>query len=77
MSYCLHKALLGIAADFKYAFDNHDLGLAIRTIEGDLATAYVVAKELEDHGYEAFKEMVENYDNGDDVNVRFNMEEAA
>ena len=58
MSYCLHKALLGIAADFKYAFSNGDFGLAMRTIEGDLATAYVVAKELEEHSYEAFCDAV-------------------
>lgn len=58
MSYCLHKALLGIAHDLEYAFVNGDLGLIHRIIESDLATAYVVAKELEEHGYEAFCDAV-------------------
>lgn len=64
-NYSLQKALLGIAADFKYAFENNDVGLAYRTIEGDLATAYVFAKELEERGYDAFCELVDQYNKGE------------
>lgn len=76
MSYSLHKSLLEISADFEYAFDNGDLGLAHRTIERDLATAYVFAKELELRGYEAFKELVDQYNQGADVKAGFDMEDA-
>lgn len=70
-SYSLHESLLGIAVDFQYAFDNGDLGLARRTIDHDLATAYVFAKELELHGYEAFKTLVDQYNQGEDVKAGF------
>lgn len=74
--YSLHQSLLNIAADFQYAFDNGDLGLARRAIGGDLATAYVFAKELETHGYEAFKALVDQYNQGKEVNDGFDVENA-
>ena len=64
MSYRLHQALLGVANDLEYAFVNGDLGLIHRIIERDLATAYVVAKELEEHGYEAFCDAVNELNQG-------------
>lgn len=75
-SYSLHQSLLGIAADFQYAFDHGDLSMARRAIDGDLATAYVFAKELETHGYEAFKALVDQYNQGKEVNDGFDTENA-
>lgn len=72
--YSLHESLLGIATDFQYAFDNGDLGLARRTIDHDLATVYVLVKELELHGYEAFKKLIDQYNQGEDVKAGFDLD---
>ena len=65
MIYSLHTALMRIAEDLMDAIEHNDLSQAKLTVETDLATAYVLAKELETHGYDAFKELINELSAGE------------
>lgn len=65
MSYSLHESLSHAIEDLMFAVTNQNSEMINRVIDGDLATAYVFAKELEVHGYESFCDLAKQYDEGE------------
>lgn len=65
MNTLLHELILGAVAILGKAIQDNDFSLVQQTVEdGNLALAYVLAKELEIHGYEAFCELIKEYQEG-------------
>jgi len=65
MSYILYRSILIAAAKLESANNEDALGIIRDVLNGELATAYVFAKELELHGYEAFCELASQYGQGE------------
>jgi hypothetical protein len=65
VKYSLHKSIMDIQGCLYDVIETGNISILRRLVDNDLATAYVMAKELETHGYEAFQSLIEEYSMGD------------
>lgn len=65
MSYSLHQSILRICNELESAYREESTHPLREVLDGELATAYVFAKELELHGYAAFCELASQYGKGE------------